>query len=93
MQRSDQTSLQLPTVISKLHSLKSLHEDSANVVEKVQNIEIQQKMIQQTLESNKQILTEVSESLGQNQKIIANNIQSFELRINQLQEKLKKMGL
>jgi len=93
MERWDQASLQLPTIISRLHSLKILHEESADGIQKLHNLESQQKLIQQTLENNKQLLTKVSQSLSENAKLMSSNIQSFDTRISQIQEKMKNMGL
>jgi len=93
MQRWDQASLQLPTIVSRLRSLKTLHEESSDALNKVNNLETQQKLIQETLKSNQELLYKVSQSLMENSKLMVNNIQSFESRITKIQDTIKKMGL
>jgi len=91
MQRWDQASLQLPTIVTRLRALKTLHEESADALEKVHSLETQQKLIQQTLENNQQLLKKVGDSLSDNSKLMATNLQSFEARISKIQESMKKI--
>lgn len=93
MTRWDQAAIQLPTVVQRLRSLKNLHEESADVVEKVQRLDTQHKLIKQTLESNEQILKQVNQSLAENAKTMSTNVQAIEDRIAKLQQAMQRSGL
>merc|ERR1712154_654906 len=81
MTRWDQSALQLPTIVSRLRSVKNLHEESANVVQKVNRLDTQNKMIQQALESNKNMLENVQSSLSQNAATMTKNMESITARL------------
>ena len=88
MSRWDQAALQLPTIVSRLRSVKNLHEESANVVQKVQTLETQNKSIQQSLESNKKMLQNVQTSLAENAETMTKNMKLIQERLNKIQAKL-----
>mmetsp|Transcript_38299 Transcript_38299/g.33855 ORF Transcript_38299/g.33855 Transcript_38299/m.33855 type:complete len:403 (+) Transcript_38299:21-1229(+) len=88
MTRWDQAALQLPTVVNRLRSIKNLHEESANIVQKVNRLETQNKMISKSLESNQQILQNVTKSLSENALTMQNNMKSIQERLNKINEKL-----
>jgi len=92
MQRWDQAALQLPSVVGRLKSIKILHEESVNIVEKVNNLDAQHKLINQSLEANQQALQKVSLSLAENVNMISSKIQSFESKLVAIQDKVKKLG-
>merc|ERR1712176_440615 len=93
MTRWDQAALQLPTIVSRLRSVKNLHEESANVVQKVNRLETQNKLIQKSLESNKNMLQNVQSSLSQNAATMTKNMESTTERSNKLQAKMKGLGV
>merc|ERR1719361_937458 len=62
MTRWDAAALQLPTVVDRLRSVKNVHEESANIVQKVNNLETQNKLIADQLVANKEILGNVQAS-------------------------------
>eukprot|EP00485_Elphidium_margaritaceum_P020588 CAMPEP_0202726206 /NCGR_PEP_ID=MMETSP1385-20130828/184491_1 /ASSEMBLY_ACC=CAM_ASM_000861 /TAXON_ID=933848 /ORGANISM="Elphidium margaritaceum" /LENGTH=460 /DNA_ID=CAMNT_0049392421 /DNA_START=39 /DNA_END=1422 /DNA_ORIENTATION=+ len=88
MTRWDQAALQLPTIVSRLRSIKNLHEESANIVEKVNRLDTQNKLIQQTLESNKNILASVQQSLQENAQTMQNNMKLIQERLQKITQKL-----
>ena len=88
MTRWDQAALQLPTIVNRLRSIKNLHEESANIVQKVNRLQTQNKMIQKSLESNQQILQNVTKSLSENALTMQNNINLIQERLNKINEKL-----
>lgn len=88
MTRWDQAALQLPTIVNRLRSIKNLHEESANIVQKVNRLQTQNKMIQKSLESNQQILQNVTKSLSENASTMQNNINLIQQRLNKINEKL-----
>ena len=88
MTRWDQAALQLPTVVNRLRSIKNLHEESANIVQKVNRLDIQYKMIQKSLESNQEILKNVTTSLSENALTMQNNMKLIQERLNKINEKL-----
>lgn len=89
MTRWDQAALQLPTIVNRLRSIKNLHEESANIVQKVNRLQTQNKLISQSLQSNKNILDKVSKSLADNASTMANNMQLIQSRLDKINEKLK----
>merc|ERR1719461_2391945 len=91
MTRWDQAALQLPTIVSRLRSVKNLHEESANVVQKVNRLETQNKLIQQSLESNKNILQNVQQSLSKNATTMQKNMESIMERLNKIESKMKRL--
>merc|ERR1712115_444819 len=88
MTRWDQAALQLPTIVSRLRSVKNLHEESANVVQKVNRLETQNKLIQKSLESNKNMLQNVEKSLSKNAETMQKNMQLIQERLNKIQQSL-----
>merc|ERR1712129_301094 len=93
MTRWDQAALQLPTIVSRLRSVKNLHEESANVVQKVNRLETQNKLIQKSLESNKNMLQNVQSSLSQNAATMTKNMESITERLNKLQATMKRLNM
>merc|ERR1712228_995812 len=88
MTRWDAAAMQLPTLVKRLRSVKNLHEESANVVQKVNRLETQNKLIQQSLQSNKNILQNVQQSLFQNAQTMNKNMQLIQERLNKIQDNL-----
>merc|ERR1711933_110867 len=93
MTRWDAAAMQLPTIVQRLRSVKNLHEESANVVQKVNRLETQNKLIQQSLESNKNMLQNVQQSLAQNAATMSKNMESITERLNKMQAAMKQLNL
>eukprot|EP00484_Ammonia_sp_Unknown_P001157 CAMPEP_0197022370 /NCGR_PEP_ID=MMETSP1384-20130603/3285_1 /TAXON_ID=29189 /ORGANISM="Ammonia sp." /LENGTH=386 /DNA_ID=CAMNT_0042450407 /DNA_START=31 /DNA_END=1191 /DNA_ORIENTATION=- len=88
MTRWDQAALQLPTIVSRLRSVKNLHEESANIVQKVNRLETQNQLIQKSLESNQNILNNVTKSLQENATTMQNNMRLIQERLDKINQKL-----
>merc|ERR1712228_769894 len=82
MTRWDQAALQLPTIVSRLRSVK-----------KVNRLETQNKLIQQSLASNKNMLENVQKSLSQNAATMTKNMESITERLNKMQATMKKLNM
>eukprot|EP01084_Bolivina_argentea_P306374 529419_1 len=93
MTRWDQAALQLPTIVQRLRSIKNLHEESANVIEKVNKLEVQNKLIQQSLTSNKSILNNVQKSLAENASVMSKNMKLIQERLDKVSETMKKLNV
>eukprot|EP01084_Bolivina_argentea_P066786 121764_1 len=93
MTRWDQSALQLPKVVARLRSIKNLHEESANVVHKVNRLEVQNKLIESSLQSNMNILKNVQTSLSQNAQTMQNNMKLIEERLGAIQQNMHRLNL
>merc|ERR1719414_1236211 len=93
MTRWDAAALQLPTVVDRLRSVKNVHEESANIVQKVNNLETQNKLIADQLASNQKLLTNVQASLAQNASLMSKNMKTIQDRLQRVQESMKKFGV
>jgi len=91
MERWDQASHALPAIVNRLRALQNLHQESADMLHKVNGLESQQHLIAQTLEENAQLLQQVSENLSENSKTMQANAQSVDQRITQLQQQIQKL--
>jgi len=82
--RWDKSAQQLPTVIGRLQSLRGLHEESAQVLSRLQAIEQQQELIERTLRFDKDALAKFTTTFASNAKVMQDNISSIETRISML---------
>jgi len=86
--RIDVSTQQLPTLISRLQSLKALHEESAFFVRTLKQLENEQQEISKLITVNNTTLVEVSKGLKSNFTAIEHNFSSLEKRIVALSSKL-----
>merc|ERR1719414_370645 len=93
MTRWDAAALQLPTVVDRLRSVKNVHEESANIVQKVNNLETQNKLIADQLASNQKLLGNVQASLAQNANLMSKIMKTIQDRLQRVQESMKKFGV
>lgn len=91
MSRWDKSSEQLPLVVSRLQSLKDLHEESANAVARVQALEKQNAAIDSLLRNDQAALSQVSKSLATNVGVMAGNVKALETRFDELAKKMGKL--
>jgi len=91
MERWDQASHALPAIVTRLKDLKNLHEESADMPQKVNSLGNQRNSIAQTLGKNAQVLQQVNESLVENAKIMQTNAQGIEQKMLQLQQQIQKL--
>merc|ERR1712013_686245 len=86
MSRWDEAAKQLPTVAN-------LHEESANIVEKVGKLESQNKVIKSTLASNHEMLNEVKASLAKNAEVMTQNMSAIQDRLNKIQQQMQSLSV
>jgi len=91
--RWDGTAQQLPTIVSRLQTLKSLHEHGASFQKAVQQLETQQDELKKLLKFNGEVMNQVDSNFQSNLGIIQNNVQSLEARIVTLSKKMEELGL
>lgn len=91
MTKWDESSEQLPFVISRLQSLRELHEESAATVMRVQSMDNDQAEITRLLTHDKQALDRVEKNLASNLKVMQNNVKTLEARITELNSKFEKL--
>eukprot|EP00823_Brevimastigomonas_motovehiculus_P002146 TRINITY_DN1364_c0_g1_i1.p1 TRINITY_DN1364_c0_g1~~TRINITY_DN1364_c0_g1_i1.p1 ORF type:complete len:502 (+),score=221.81 TRINITY_DN1364_c0_g1_i1:114-1619(+) len=91
MTRWDQCAQQLPLVISRLQSLRELHEESAQSVSRLSAVEKQMDTTQALLEHDKSTLEQVSKSLSTNLTTMSSNMDSLDSRMKLLREKLENL--
>jgi len=70
MNKWDATNQQLPTIISRLKSLKSLHEEAAAFSHTVHELEAQQEEMKKLLKSDNDLLKQVDENFKKNLETI-----------------------
>jgi len=93
MNRWDVTSQQLPTIVSRLQALKSLHEESGSFQQGVQQLESQQEEIKKLLKFNSDLMTQVDGNFKSNLNVIQSNVQTLEKRFSELSKKLEELGM
>lgn len=93
MSRWDQAAKQLPTVVKRLRSVSNLHEESADIVDKVGRLESQNEVIKSTLKSNHEMLNEVKASLAKNAEVMTQNMSTIQDRLSKIQQQMQDLGV
>jgi len=93
MNRWDAVSLQLPNIVSRLQTLKSLHEGAASFSESVNVLENQQEEIKKLLTFNGDLMKQVDSNFKSNLNTVQGNVQMLEKRFVELSKKLEDLGL
>ncbi|KYR01883.1 dynactin 50 kDa subunit [Tieghemostelium lacteum] len=88
MNRWDQISQQLPSIINRMYTLRSLHQEGITFSAQLSSLEKQQYEITSLLKNDSQIMNKMDESFKSNLSTIKLNIESIEKRINDLQLKI-----
>lgn len=70
LEKWDQTSDSLPTIIARLRDLKKIHESAATIVDSVDQISTEQKRISESLVTTQTTLETLDKNLSQNMKTI-----------------------
>jgi len=89
MTKWDETNDQLPLLVSRLKSLKSLHEEAASFSRTVKDLELQQEEMKKLLKSDAEILKQLEEGFKKNLNLIQNNFTSLDNRITSLTKKIE----
>lgn len=78
----------LPLTVQRLKIAKNMHEDCADIAGRVRALEGQQTTIEDTLETDKRLLSEAQQSLSTNAQQMMANIQHLQKRMEQLGQRL-----
>lgn len=73
--------------LTKVDSLKKNHEDSAAVFVKLNELNENQEKLQNTIESDTEILNNFKEGVLENNNMIKKNIETIRARLNKLKKK------
>jgi len=93
MGRWDLISQQLPNIVSRLQTLKSLHNESVSFQQGVQQLEAQQEDIKSLLKFNGELMTKVDTNFKSNLNIVQSNVKVLETRFSDLAKKLEDLGM
>lgn len=80
---------QLPQIISRLASLKTVHDESINFSKCLKSLQNQQREITKLLQSQEHLLSQIEKGFQTNTTIIEKNITNIDARISTLIEKIK----
>ncbi|XP_065196289.1 dynactin subunit 2-like [Sycon ciliatum] len=84
--RWDSVAVAVPDLLSRLKSLKLLHEQATHFGNTLRDVDIGQQQINGRLESQSKVLSDLKESLRVNMESIQTNCQNLESRIQRLME-------
>ncbi|EAL64589.1 dynactin 50 kDa subunit [Dictyostelium discoideum AX4] len=87
MNKWDIVGQQVPAIINRLYTLRSLHEEGISFSNHVSNLEKQQNDITSLLISNSSLMNKMDDSFKSNLLTIKSNIQQLESRIETLQNR------
>jgi len=93
MTKWDVTSQQLPAIVSRLQSLKVLHEESASFHQNIAQLDTQQQEMKKLLKSDTELMSQLDKNFSANVGIIQNNVTALEKRFTALAKKLEELGL
>jgi len=86
----DQTSCNLPDILERLKAIKSLNEQASAFAHTYEHMQATQTEVRDQLRDQKQVLSKLEESLGQNVQSIQQNCQTLETRITTLMQDVGK---
>ncbi|EFA76630.1 dynactin 50 kDa subunit [Heterostelium album PN500] len=87
MNRWDVIGQQLPTVINRLYTLRSLHEEGLSFSNHITQLDKEQSNITSLLKTNSTVMNKMDESFKSNMQTIQLNVEALEKRINELTKK------
>eukprot|EP01133_Synstelium_polycarpum_P002901 gene2901-3333_t len=90
MNRWDTVGQQIPSIINRLYTLRSLHEEGLALSNHVGNLEKDQAGITSLLKTNSSLMNKMDESFKGNMTTIQSNIESLEKRITDISSKMNK---
>jgi len=93
MNKWDTVALQMPTLVSRLQSLKALHEESSNFSHTVDKIATEQEEIKQLLKNHTDLGNKLEETFRTNLSTIQSNVTVLEKRFADLSKKIVEIGL
>lgn len=74
----------VPLLISRLETLKHIHDDAIHFASHLHKLQSQQEQIQHALQTNDTLLHHVQEQMQQNQIILEQNMRALDERIKLL---------
>ncbi len=83
----------VPHVVTRLESLKTVHDDSVYLSETLKNTKQQQVDLQELLNVQETLLKQVEQGYIENMANVESNISTLDQRMNELLEKLKLLKL
>jgi len=93
MSKWDSVAQSLPALVTRLKSLKLLHEESASFHQNITQLESQQQEIKQLLKSNNELMRQLEKNFGSNVTIIQQNVNALETRFARFAKKIEELGL
>jgi len=93
MNRWDISSQQLPGIISRLQTLKVLHDESASFLQNITLLENHQQEMKTNLKSNGELMKHLETNFNSNISTISSNVTSIEKKIASLSKKLEELGV
>lgn len=91
MKRWDDAAQQVPLVVSRLLSLKELHEEGAEAVIRMQAMQGEHDLVRKTAEENKSALDSVKKSLSENIQTMLGNMQRLDERFEAVEARMKNL--
>eukprot|EP00831_Metopus_contortus_P020027 TRINITY_DN1875_c0_g1_i15.p1 TRINITY_DN1875_c0_g1~~TRINITY_DN1875_c0_g1_i15.p1 ORF type:complete len:260 (+),score=57.04 TRINITY_DN1875_c0_g1_i15:312-1091(+) len=83
----------LPSIVEKLGALKYLHEQSAELINRISSIESMQVTINSSIKEASELLTNVKSGLSSNLKTIEGNLKSLDQRLSKISGKQNDFSL
>jgi len=93
MNKWDISSQQLPGIISRLQTLKVLHDESASFLQNISQLENHQQEMKSVLKSNGDLMKQLETNFNSNVSTISTNVTSIEKKIASLSKKLEELGV
>jgi chromosome segregation ATPase len=91
MTKWDEAAQLLPSVIARLQSLRDVHEESAQAVLRMQDLEAQQAQMRTLLQQDHDALQAASQSLASNMKTMTENVRKLHERVEALSTKIARL--
>jgi len=93
MNKWDSVSGQVPSLVSRFHSLKALHENTSSFQNSLSNLHSQQEDIKKLLKFNSDLMNQVDGNFKSNLHVIESNVTALEKRFTALASKLEELGM
>ncbi len=93
MSRWDTTCQQLPTIVSRLQSLRALHENASQFSDSLTQLETHQSQATKVLKENNDLMGKLEKNLEKNLSTVQSNFTAIEKRIGDISKKLEELGL
>jgi len=93
MSKWDVSAQQLPAIVSRMQSLKVLHEESASFHQSAVQLDTQQQEMKKLLKNNSELMSQLEKNFAGNVSVIQNNVTSLEKRFTALAKKLEELGM